>query len=108
MLALTHHTIVQASSQDVNKNYAVLGDDVVVDQECSDAYSDTMSALGVSISMAKSIISKDFIEFAKRLRTIDGFDYSVIGPGLILSAVKNRVCGLFVYADVLLKGLSDK
>lgn len=108
MLALTHHTIVQVSSDSLNENYAVLGDDVVVDEFCGEKYATIMQQLGVSISYAKSIISKDYVEFAKKLRTIEGADYSVIGPGLILAAVRNRLYGFFVFADVLLKGLADR
>lgn len=108
MLALVHHTIVQAVSDGVNNDYAVLGDDVVVSSSCGDNYLKTMTALGVSISLSKTIISSDFVEFAKRLRHLSGLDYSVIGPGLVLAAVRNRILAINLFAEVLLRNLSDK
>jgi len=109
MLALVHHMIVQAASSDgPNRDYAVLGDDVVVSSSCGDSYMAIMTSLGVSISLAKTIISKDFVEFAKRLRHLSGLDYSVIGPGLVLAAVRNRLLGIHLFAEVLMRGLTDK
>lgn len=89
MLALTHHMIVQSSSDQCIKEYAVLGDDVIV-PEYATKYLSIMEGLGVRISLAKSIVSNDFIEFAKRVRTLKGEDFSILGPGLIMSAVRNR------------------
>jgi hypothetical protein len=104
MLALTHHIIVQASGPKTVFNYAVLGDDVVVSKDAPD-YLSIMTGLGVSISLAKSIVSSEFIEFAKRVRTLKGEDYSIIGPGLIMSAVRNRFLSSVVLADALRKGV---
>lgn len=108
MLALTHHSIVQGASSSTNSNYAVLGDDVVVDDSCGDNYMSIMTTLGVKISLAKTIISKDYVEFAKRLKTVTGLDRSVIGPGLILSAVRCRIMAVLLLAEALNKGLIDK
>jgi hypothetical protein len=104
MLALTHHMIVQASGPEVVRRYAVLGDDVVVSDDAPD-YLDIMTGFGVGISLAKSICSNEFIEFAKRVRTIKGEDFSIIGPGLIMSAVRNRFLSAVVLADSLRKDL---
>jgi hypothetical protein len=53
-------------------------------------YQMIMDGLGVSISLPKSIVSKDMVEFAKRVRTLDGDDLSIIGPGLIMAGVRDR------------------
>lgn len=91
MLALTHHYIVQSYySHEPEMEYAILGDDVVVPEYLSGHYYNIMTGLGVSISFAKSIVSGEMVEFAKRVRTLDGEDLSIIGPGLIMAAVRDR------------------
>lgn len=96
MLALTHHTIVQAASTSTTDEYAILGDDVIVSSRIS-RYYNIMTSLGVEISLSKSISSSNFVEFAKKISSSDGDDYSVIGPGLILTVIKNRMLyGLLV------------
>lgn len=104
MLALTHHMIVQASGPEIVRKYAVLGDDVIVSNDAP-RYLELMTGFGVSISLAKSICSSEFIEFAKRVRTLKGEDYSIIGPGLIMSAVRNRYLSAVVLADALRKDI---
>lgn len=104
MLALTHHMIIQASGDQVVKNYAVLGDDVVVSHDAP-RYLELMTGFGVSISMAKSIVSNEFIEFAKRVRTIKGEDFSIIGPGLIMASVRNRFLSAVALADSIRKDI---
>lgn len=91
MLALTHHFLVQSYySRSPERDYAILGDDVVVPEHLANHYLNVMTSLGVSISMAKSIVSSEMIEFAKRVRTVDGEDLSIIGPGLIMAGVRDR------------------
>jgi len=104
MLALTHHMIVQASGPKLVRKYAVLGDDVIVSDDAPD-YLEIMTGFGVGISLAKSIISNEFVEFAKRVRTLKGEDFSIIGPGLIMSAVRNRFLSAVVLADALRKDI---
>jgi hypothetical protein len=66
-----------------------------------------MSNLGVEVSLPKSIISLRFVEFAKRLFDTEGNDYSPIGPGLLLSAVRNSdLHGLFL-AELIKRKLMD-
>jgi hypothetical protein len=72
MLALTHHMIVNSCVSKPNKDYSILGDDVVVTLPFKDKYLNLMDMLGVEISLQKSMISSDFIEFAKRVISKDG------------------------------------
>jgi len=94
MLALSHHVIVHIASQKAGVPfdtvlYRVLGDDVVINNDkVSLAYVELMAALGISISMGKSVISKRFTEFAKRLRG-PNVDFSPIGAGAILAACRS-------------------
>lgn len=104
MLALTHHMIVQASGPSLVRKYAVLGDDVIVSDDAPN-YLTIMTGFGVDISEAKSIISSEFIEFAKRVRTLKGEDFSIIGPGLIMAAVRNRFLSAVVLADAIRKDI---
>lgn len=47
--------------------YQILGDDIVIfNDKVATQYLKIMSLLGVKISFAKSVVSKDTIEFAKR------------------------------------------
>jgi hypothetical protein len=71
MLALTHHLIVKESALRAGiidfKDYAVLGDDIVIRNAIvAQEYLNLMNSLGVSINMSKSVISKNFAEFASR------------------------------------------
>jgi hypothetical protein len=71
MLALTHHLIVKESALRAGiagfKDYALLGDDIVIkNDKVAQQYLSLMNALGVSINLSKSVISKDFAEFASR------------------------------------------
>lgn len=70
MLALTHHIIVLEAARLAGishfKDYAVLGDDIVIYNDAvAEQYLSLMNNLGVSINLGKSVISKDFAEFAK-------------------------------------------
>jgi len=73
MLAVTHHAIVQWAAHRVGSTgwfeyYAVLGDDVVIgNDKVAEEYLRIMRALGVEISLAKTLTGKDrSMEFAKR------------------------------------------
>lgn len=73
MLAITHHVITQLAAVRAGKtawayvNYMILGDDIVLgDDDVAKHYTNIMSELGVSISKAKTHVSKDTYEFAKR------------------------------------------
>jgi hypothetical protein len=96
MLALTHHVIVKVSAQRVGvnnfTNYAVLGDDIVINHDdVASEYLKLMELLGLSINLGKSVISNDMVEFAKRWKTREGVDYSPIGPGLILACMRKPI-----------------
>jgi len=73
MLAVTHHAIVQwaahrAGSVGWFEYYAILGDDVVIgNDKVAEEYLRIMRALGVEISLAKTLRGNDrSMEFAKR------------------------------------------
>lgn len=72
LMALGHHLIVQYSAIVAGKptpfeGYRLLGDDIVIrDDAVAKAYLVTMRSLGIEISEAKTLVSKDSFEFAKR------------------------------------------
>lgn len=74
MLALTHHFIVQVAAKRAGYRigafslYAVLGDDIVIaNKSVARQYLILLDQLGVSVGLAKSLISpKGTLEFAKR------------------------------------------
>jgi len=71
MLALTHHLIVKESALRAGiegfMDYALLGDDIVIkNNKVAREYLNLMESLGVSINLSKSVISKDFAEFASK------------------------------------------
>lgn len=94
MLALTHHVVVYCSYKwagvDFKEaNYAVLGDDMVVNHDdVGSMYVRVMESLGLVIKAGKSVISHRFTEFAKRLQG-PGIDFTPVGAGAILSACRS-------------------
>jgi hypothetical protein len=64
-LALVHHSIVQFAAQQAGhkgwfQNYLVLGDDIVIaGEKVGKAYLDTCDRLGITISLGKTLASKD-------------------------------------------------
>jgi len=72
IFTLCHHIVIQYSAFLVGKptwfdGYRILGDDIVIfDKEVADQYKEIIHSLGVDISEAKSHVSKDTFEFAKR------------------------------------------
>jgi hypothetical protein len=71
VFALTHHIIVRLAALKVGKpyfnNYALLGDDIVIGgKDVADSYISTIKSFGVDISDAKSHVSENTFEFAKR------------------------------------------
>lgn len=126
MLALTHHMIVcaakpsrtvyQSKGFTSEPDYAVLGDDIVICEgwdffgsvtTTPHNYLAMMSDLGVEVSLPKSIISNDYIEFAKRTFDTNGHDWSPVGPGLLLSSVRNKDLEGLYLADLLKRDLLD-
>lgn len=81
--------------------YAILGDDIVIaNAKVAEIYLRKMSELGVEISLAKSHISKDMMEFAKRL-----FYKQVEISPFPLSAVKETSSRAFLLTGLLLEQL---
>jgi hypothetical protein len=96
MLAMTHHVIVQVSAYRAGWRhffpyYVVLGDDIVIfDPLVASEYQKSMATLGVPINLSKSLVSeRGSLEFAKRWFHPDRGDFSPIGPGVILVAIRN-------------------
>lgn len=95
MLALSHHVILHYSAHLVGeynfKNYCILGDDIVINNDKVAAkYLSVMEHLGVSINLAKSVISYDFTEFAKKLKGPKLVNFTPIGAGIILRTVRDK------------------
>jgi hypothetical protein len=94
MLAFTHHVLVRVAALKCGMrnfdNYAVLGDDIVIYNDAvASAYANIMAGLGVGINMGKSVISKDFAEFAKTWRGPQ-VEITPLGPGLTLRLVRAK------------------
>jgi hypothetical protein len=109
MLAITHHTIVRYSALRVGvKNftdYAILGDDIVIrNSRVAESYRIIMDILGVTINPSKSLISKDFAEFAKMWKGKD-INLSPLGPGLILRSVRYKYYQSVLLSDSVRTGL---
>jgi len=71
MMALTHHLIVRLSARRAGlhrfKNYAILGDDIVIaNHQVAAEYRKSLEALNMPISEQKTHVSEDTYEFAKR------------------------------------------
>lgn len=118
MLAITHHVIVRCAAirKGINnfEDYCILGDDVVIANDIvADEYRSLMSTLGLEINLQKSVNSKIFTEFAKKLQG-PGIDFSPIGAGLILQTLRSTAyClkypfELFSKGLVTLNGLAEK
>lgn len=110
MLALTHHVLVQVAAMRAGWKgwfpfYAILGDDVVIVGEAvATEYHNLMTHLGVSINLAKSIVSEGgLIEFAKRLET-PFISYSPISSKGLLAAFRNGLMLPALYLDMIAKG----
>jgi hypothetical protein len=94
MLALSHHVIARIAFIKVQQrpslgNYCILGDDIVINHDrAAGEYLKIMADLGLKISLGKSIVSKRFTEFAKKLKGF-GLDITPLGAGIILSASRS-------------------
>jgi hypothetical protein len=95
MLALTHHVVIRHAALKAGlhnfKNYAVLGDDVVIaNDEVAHHYLVICEDLGVEINLSKSIISDSIAEFAKKWKGA-GINITPVGPGLVLNAARRKM-----------------
>nr|QDH86714.1 MAG: RNA-dependent RNA polymerase [Mitovirus sp.] len=91
-LAFTHHCIVRYAAIQEGiyhfRDYCVLGDDIVIRHKLvAERYLRLMDSLGVSINLNKSVISKDFAEFAKVYEG-PGISFTPLGAGLILQTLR--------------------
>jgi hypothetical protein len=70
--ALAHHYIFYFISRELRREfstlpYVLLGDDVLIgDEDVAELYLKIIQDLGIDVSKAKTHISKDICEFAKR------------------------------------------
>lgn len=79
------------STGNTKAKYAILGDDFVIESQYGDRYLEIIKSLGVDISLGKSIINSNFIEFAKRLfNSITGEVDVILGPKLVIQAIQNN------------------
>lgn len=95
MLAVFNHVCIAIAARRAGittffTDYCVLGDDVVIAHDgVADEYYKLLMYLGLDISAAKSIISNEFAEFAKRLIG-PGINYTPLGAGVILQSLRER------------------
>jgi hypothetical protein len=110
MLALTHHVIVcSLFEKDENMEYAVLGDDMAITESKGDRYVQIMTQLGVKISLAKSIVSSRYVEFAKKLfNMVTGEVDACIGPKLVLASIHCKLLKVTILHDSYKRRILDK
>lgn len=94
VFALSHHILIRHVYDELGispkGNYLVLGDDVVIcNRSVARLYLKRLTELGVKVSPIKTLISRDSLEFAKRV-WIKGVEVSPISVGGFIS-VKDRV-----------------
>lgn len=109
MLALTHHVLVRIAALRCElhnfDDYVILGDDIVIgNDKVADEYLIIMEALGVEISLGKSVISSKFTEFAKRLKGVK-LDVTPLGPGLILNSFRYHYLRMSLFKELYDKSL---
>jgi hypothetical protein len=95
MLAITHHILVALAARRVGipfglfTAYALLGDDIVIaNGRVARSYLALMKEIGVDISTAKSLISRNgVLEFAKRF-IVCGVDCSPVSLREIMTSIE--------------------
>lgn len=110
MLALTHHVIVNSLYKPFEKReYAILGDDMTIRPDKGLSYMSIMEGLGVKISLEKSIINSNYIEFAKKLfdkRT--GVLDACLGPKLVIRSIANKLLKVTILHDSYKRSILTK
>jgi hypothetical protein len=110
MLALTNHVIMHcaANSRKVRvfaKSYAILGDDVAINDSThliSDSYISLLTSLGVEVNPIKGFNGK-LLEFAKRIITIGDINLSPIGGKALLRASRSPIYMITLIIDMASK-----
>lgn len=115
-MAVTHHLLVLLAAHRCGryafKDYAILGDDIVVADECvALAYKDLMLRIGLNIRLTKTISphgDKVPVEFASKL-IFNGVNISPLPMGLLLNGgVQGTLQFLhFAYEQAVLLGESE-
>jgi hypothetical protein len=113
VMALTHHVIVQiaalrAGSTGMFRNYALLGDDIVIAGEAvAMKYLEVMQELGVGVNRLKSVESNiGVVEFAKRWVHPHLGEFSPIGARLLLACIKNSTMIPALFTELGSKGIA--
>lgn len=89
--------------------YAILGDDMTIDSRWGESYDHLVSLLGVKIAKEKSILSSDYIEFAKRLFNGEtGVMDAILGPRLVLEAIKNNFFKITLLHESYKRNILDR
>lgn len=97
---------MSSSPQKPFDSYAVLGDDVVIqDFSVAREYLALMTNLGVDISLPKSMVFYNHCEFAKKIFTRQGEVVSMISPGLLLATARNSYLQGLLVAEAFMKKL---
>lgn len=112
MFTLSHHLVVQYAAYQANQypfnKYILLGDDIVIyDNKVADNYLQLITGLGVQISTAKSHISKDTYEFAKRWFH-KGIEVSPVPINGILDNLRNPKLLFAQILDLIYAGRGPK
>jgi hypothetical protein len=96
VFSLTHHCFIEFAASRVGirpfRQYAVLGDDVVIwNEPVAREYADMLKMIGVTINLNKSLISDNQchrVEFAKRI-LVDGIEVSGLKYNILDQASKS-------------------
>nr|UTQ48822.1 RNA-dependent RNA polymerase [Monilinia fructicola mitovirus 5] len=102
MFTLTHHIAVQYAALECGlvkfDKYILLGDDIVInDDNVAKKYIEIMNYLGVETSPAKTHVSSDTYEFAKRWIHIDLGELT----GLPLRGIITNINNIFILYNIL-------
>lgn len=108
-LALAHHMLVMVATEGKTKKYAILGDDMTIESKYGEIYRQIVLSLGVNISLAKSLLTSSFIEFAKRLFNSEtGEVDAILGPKLVMESIRNRFFKITLLHESYKRGLLDR
>jgi hypothetical protein len=106
MLALTHHVIIcSLYNKNDQRNYAVLGDDMAIEESKAEEYQHLIKTLGVKISIGKSLLNSECIEFCKRIidKTTNEI-WQIISPKLLIKGCQGPYYRAILLLDSFKRG----